>query len=93
MQESWNLEREREWTVGEGTNEGGASSAVVLEDLFDGARTGRDGSHLPYTENLTEGSTLDFRLDQGSSIYPHAGIDAFEDVHSVRMRVGGVLLL
>jgi hypothetical protein len=33
-------------TVGEGANEGGAASGVVLEDLFNGAR-----------EVITEGST------------------------------------
>lgn len=33
--------REGERTVGEGSNDGGAPGAVVLEDLFDGARAGR----------------------------------------------------
>ena len=31
--------------MGEGTNEGAASSAVVLEDIFNSAWTRRDGSH------------------------------------------------
>jgi hypothetical protein len=43
-------------TVGEGANEGGAASGVVLEDLFNGARAGRDGSHF-HREVITEGST------------------------------------
>lgn len=40
----------RKITVGEGANEASASSAVILEDVFNGARAGRDGSHW-FTEN------------------------------------------
>jgi hypothetical protein len=43
-------------TVGEGANEGGAASGVVLEDLFDRARAGRDGSHF-HREVITEWPT------------------------------------